>query len=133
MNSTTNLPPTPLFTQMVPFNFSPHHQPSPLAASYRFAPYSFPPIYLDKEAPLPSLLEPFHSTAESEGDSSPSSCGLCTPAAAAIPRTYSPASDKEILSSAHLTEKDLWKSFDAVGNEMIVTKPGRYAQTLFSP
>ena len=30
------------------------------------------------------------------------------------------------VPSAVLTENQLWKAFDAAGNEMIVTKPGRY-------
>lgn len=137
------------------FKYSPtpgtiHH--SPIAAGYHFSPYSFPPIYLDTAKPdsfSPVFLQQQPTSGGSSSDEEKQQNGstpdlIPTPPALAVgPAIYHApssapvhpppsATDKaakhkeQLVPSAVLTENQLWKAFNAAGNEMIVTKPGRY-------
>ena len=149
--STPSLPPA--FPHLA-FNYSPS-APSgggthPLSHPplYHFSPYSFPPLYLDSKpevfgAPLPSFLQQPQSSSRGSSDEEKQTNGstpeLVPPAPPTVlPRggvgpTIFPSATvpsetrqaKDLIPSAVLTEEHLWKSFDAAGNEMIVTKPGR--------
>lgn len=149
--STPSLPPA--FPHLA-FNYSPS-APSgggthPLSHPplYHFSPYSFPPLYLDSKpevfgAPLPSFLQQPQSSSRGSSDEEKQTNGstpeLVPPAPPTVlprggigptifPSATAPSETrqaKDLIPSAVLTEEHLWKSFDAAGNEMIVTKPGR--------
>ena len=150
--STPSLPPA--FPHLA-FNYSPSApsgggtHPLSHPPLYHFSPYSFPPLYLDSKpevfgAPLPSFLHQqqqssSRGSSDEEKQTNGSTPELVPPAPptvlprggvgpAIFPSATAPSETrqaKDLIPSAVLTEEHLWKSFDAAGNEMIVTKPGR--------
>lgn len=152
--SSTTMPPTNYFSRPLP-SVTSIPTPSPSASpeeSDEDAPLSppakktppplpelpilFRPIQFDdgaQRSASPRELPPTpdsdtHSEAASEGTSSISSAASATSGPqsflVSIPRLTSSKLTKGDLTLS-LLDSELWKSFHSVGNEMIVTKPGR--------
>lgn len=134
MNSATNLissSPLPSFLSPAQLSAAPPHQR--FGYSIPPPPYPLPPLFLNREVSLPVT----HSSDEDDISprSTPSYSNIipaapvgATPSASPAPlHHFGPGSTgSDTVPSVVLTDKELWRSFHAVGNEMIVTKPGRY-------
>ena len=96
-------------------------------------PYTVPPLVLNTDVTVP-MIHPTNEEEISPCSTSPyyysSRVGAESLSATTSPTVFPPgpstASPSPLeVPTVVLTEKDMWKSFCEVGNEMIVTKPGR--------
>lgn len=78
-------------------------------------------------ATMASNSAQYSSSGETSSDSSPAAdSAYCSEYESTPAEQENPPSQLSKKITAILLDEELWQSFNRIGNEMIVTKPGRY-------